>query len=81
MYGPRSDYGPVGGRGWHNHQSTGETDSSNIYWGLGVQAHGGGGVSSAFRPWNLVSTRFSCPVGGRFKGKERRPLMYPHDSD
>ena len=50
---------------------------SAIHWGLGERAHDWGGVSIAFRYWNLVSTRFISPVRGRVKGKAWRPIRYP----
>ena len=37
----------------------------------------GGGISDAFRSFNLVPTRFIGPVGGKVKGKVRLTLRYP----
>ena len=57
--------------------SINQRDSSDIHRIIGARAHGGGGISNAFRSWNLVSTRFSGPVKGRVKGKAWCPLSYP----
>ena len=64
--------------------SISQSGPSDIHWGLGAQSHGGegvggggGGVSSAFIFWNLVSMRFSGPVGIRVRGNVRHPIKYP----
>ena len=50
--------------------------SSVIHWGLGAQMLGGGGVSSAFSSWYLISTRYCRPICGSHSGKDIRPQRY-----
>ena len=50
--------------------------SSDIHWGLGTWVHWGG-VSTAFKDWNLVSIRFRGSVCVIIKGKARCHHRYP----
>ena len=60
-------------------QSSEETPlESTGLWSCGSMV--GGGISNAFRSWNLVSTRFSVPVRVRFWGKARALSGIPHVS-